>query len=313
MRSVAAKADTPEGIMQLSTGQDRPGLAVAVLLLTTLALSFADALIKGSAGQVGLWQMFVVRSGLALPAFVALILLRRLRRVWPGAPGWVVLRVVLLVTMWVAYYAALVHLPLAVAAAAYYTLPIFIMLFSALLLGERPGVRGWLAAGVGFAGVIVILRPGPEGVNWYVFLPLISAVCYALAMILTRVKCRDEPPLVLGLWLAVGFAVVGALGCAAVVATGGTGGFLRAAWMPAGALNWGVMAVLALALVAGSVGAAIAYQNGRPSVLGVFDFSYVAYAVIWGAVLFSEMPQSLTLAGIAMIVGAGMLAIWRSE
>jgi len=294
-----------------STGSDRLGLAIAVLLMTTLALSLGDALIKGSAGAVGIWQMFVLRSALALPGFAILILLlAKGARLWPQAPGWVALRVALLVAMWVAYYISLPHLPLSVAAAAYYTLPIFITLFSALLLGERISTRGWLAVALGFAGVIVILRPGVEGVNGYMFLPLLSAMSYALAMIVTRAKCRGDHPLALGLFLAIGFIIAGALG-SAVIAVGASGeGYAAAPWVALGQIDWRIMAALALALVIGGVGTAIAYKNAPPSVLGVFDFSYVGYAVIWGLMLFHEVPSPLTLLGIVMIVLAGVLATW---
>ena len=69
------------------------------------------------------------------------------------------------------------------------------------------------------------------------------------------------------------------------------------------------MLLLAAAILIGSVGAAIAYQNGPPAVVGVFDFAYVGFAVIWGAVFFAEIPDGITLAGMALIVFAGILSL----
>ena len=115
----------------------------------------------------------------------------------------------MLTFMWVAYYTALPHVDLSVAAAVYYTLPLFITLFAAVFIGERVGVRGWIAVFLGFCGVLLILRPRADDFNGYALLPLTSAVLYAFAMILTRTKCKNESPLVLSFGLNVSMIGVG--------------------------------------------------------------------------------------------------------
>lgn len=293
---------------------DRVGLAIAVIVFTVLALSLGDALIKQVSAEFVLWQIFVVRSALAAPVLVVVIAtLARRATLLPTRPGWTVLRSVMLVAMWVCYYTALPHLQLSVAAAAYYTLPLFIALFSALFVGETIGRLGWIAIVVGFVGVLLILRPRAEDFNAYALLPLVSAMLYAAAMILTRTKCRSEHPLTLSLALNVAFIAVGA---AAALAIGGLAdddrtGFLLGPWTAMGAAEWQAMAVLAVSILIGSIGAAIAYQNGPPSVIGTFDFAYVGFALLWGVVLFAEIPDALSLAGIVMIVAAGILSVRR--
>jgi len=76
-----------------------------------------------------------------------------------------------------------------------------------------------------------------------------------------------------------------------------------------GAAEWLSMALMASAILIGSVGTAIAYQNGPPAIIGVFDFAYVGFAVVWGLIFFAEVPDALTLAGIALIVVAGILSV----
>ncbi len=73
--------------------------------------------------------------------------------------------------------------------------------------------------------------------------------------------------------------------------------------------EWRVMAILAAAIIVGSIGAAIAYQSGPSSIIATFDFSYVAFAVVWGILLFGEVPGFITIIGIVLIVGGGMLAV----
>ena len=121
-------------------GGDRIAVAVCAILLAVLGLSLGDAVIKSLSAGFPLWQLYVLRSLLALPLLLVAARLRRARR--PVSPGWVTLRSLLLCTMWIAYYAALPHLPLSAAAAAYYTSPLFITLFAGLFAGERVGWLG---------------------------------------------------------------------------------------------------------------------------------------------------------------------------
>lgn len=291
-------------------------LAVVTILLTALALSLGDALIKLVSTDIVLWQIFVIRSVIAIPALVIIVRLQSMTTsLIPRRLGWTALRSVMLTFMWVAYYAALPHVALAVAAAAFYTLPIFIALFAALFIGDRVGPAGWLSVLLGFVGVLLILKPQAGDFNQYALLPLISAILYALAMILTRTKCRDESPLVLSLCLNVSFVVVG---LAATVLTmlidtpgdaePGTS-FLLGQWTAMGRAEWLSMCLLATAVIIGSVGAAIAYQAGPPAIVATFDFTYVAFAAAWGLLFFGEVPGTIKLAGMAMVVAAGILAI----
>lgn len=184
----------------------------------------------------------------------------------PDALGWTILRSLLLVAMWVSYYLSLLKWALLAAAAAYYTLPIFITLFSAIIMGEKISRTGWLAVVLGFAGAILVLRPEAGDFNWYALLPLISAIFYALAMILPRTKCRSEHPIILYLALNISFVVVGGVSAAIVTAFSDEArqGFLLAPWAQMGVSEWRSMSLLAAAILIGSVGVAISYQNGPP-------------------------------------------------
>ena len=167
--------------------EERPDnipLAVGVIVFTVFALSLGDALIKFTSSNFVLWQIFVIRSLIVVPCLINYLLVkdRTVLRL-PGAIGWTILRSFLLVFMWVSYYVSLPHLTLSVAASAYYTLPIFITLLSAVIVGDSISRAGWLAVFLGFSGVLLILRPKTGDFNWFALLPLLSAMLYALAMI----------------------------------------------------------------------------------------------------------------------------------
>jgi drug/metabolite transporter (DMT)-like permease len=297
---------------------DNVKLAVAVILATNLALSLGDAAIKHISANFVLWQIFVLRSLIAMPVLIAVIRLRYpALALAPRRLGWVALRSLLLTSMWVAYCLALTRLALGIVAAAYYTLPIFITLFAAFFIGERISRLGWAAVFLGFAGVLLILKPQASGFNAYALLPLASAIFDALAMILTRTKCREEHPLVLSLSLNVSFVAVGLLATLLIATVGvpagttGSASFLPGGWTAMAMSEWLAMALLAGAIIVGSVGAAIAYQVGPPATVATFDFAYVGFASVWGVLFFAEVPDGITIAGIGLIVVAGVLAVRR--
>ena len=295
---------------------DNLTLAVPAILIGVFALSLGDALIKQQSATFPLWQIFIMRSLIATPFLIYFIRIRTCAMpVMPDQFGWTALRSLILVFMWVAYYLALPHVPLSIAAAALYTLPLFITLFAALLIGDRIGWKGWIAVLLGFVGVLLILQPQADDFNAYALLPIVSAICYASAMIMTRSKCQNENPLVLSLWLNLAFIGVGALAILIIQIWQPTPSniaanpFLLGDWLPMWIDEWRAMAILAIAITLGSVGAAIAYQAGPPSIIATFDFSYVAFAVVWGILLFSQVPDLITITGIVLIVGGGMLAV----
>ncbi|MEE8624339.1 MAG: DMT family transporter [Acidiferrobacterales bacterium] len=300
------------------TDGDNIKLAVLAIVFTVFALSLGDALIKQISADFPLWQIFVVRSVVAIPVLIAVIRARyQFVSLKPLTVGWTALRSLMLTFMWVAYYTALPHVALSVAAAVYYTLPLFITLFAALFISEKVGVQGWVAVFLGFCGVLLILKPQAEEFNAYALLPLISAILYAFAMIITRTKCKNESPLVLSFGLNISFISVGAFATFLIWFWGPSNAeteayrFLLGRWISMGGQEWLAMGLLATAIIIGSVGAAIAYQAGPSSIVSTFDFSYLAFAALWGLLFFAEVPDAITAAGILLIAAAGILAVRR--
>ena len=294
---------------------DNLKLAITVIVLTVMTLALGDALIKKVSADLVLWQIFVLRSALALPVLYLILRFRFASvRLKPISLGWTLARSAMLALMWVAYYVSLPHIQLSTAAAAYYTLPIFITLFSALLVGEAVGRAGWIAVGLGFCGVLLIVKPAAADFNSYALLPLLSAMLYALAMILTRTKCRNEHPLVLSGALNLTFIVFGlaATGLISLIdADGVSSPFLSSDWAPLGSDEILAISLLAFAILVASIGTSIAYQIGASSVVATFDFAYVGFAVVFGFLFFGEVPDSMAVGGIFLIVVAGIMAVRR--
>jgi len=291
---------------------DQTALGIAIILASVLTMAFADALVKLVSADLTVWQVFVARSLVAVPLLMALMRVTGVDFALRAA-RWTAIRAVLLVLTWLAFYASLPVLNLSVAAVAVYTNPIMIALLSATLIGEPVAPRQWGGVLLGFLGVIAILKPGTDAFSWFTLLPLLAAALYALAMVLTRSKCQDEAPLTLALALHVSFLVTGVIGTAALVVIGlgeetkAAFPFLVGDWMPMGAREWGLMALLGALAAAYFVGVARAYQIAPPPVIATFDYAYLVSAALWGFVFFAETPDALTVVGMILITAAGLL------
>ncbi len=291
---------------------DRIGLGIGLILASVFAMAFADAVIKLVSADVTLWQLFFARSAVAMPILLATMWVAGSRSA-VHAPGWVALRSGLLVLAWVSYYSALPVLSLSVAAVAIYTNPIITALLSAALIGERVTMRQWGGVFLGFLGVVAILRPGGDDFSWFVLLPILGAVFYSLAMILTRWKCRSEAPISLSLALHLAFVVSGLVGLLVLWGLNLEGStrsafpFLLGGWVQMGLREWAVMGMLGILAAGYFAGVARAYQIAPPSVIATFDYGYLVSAAIWSFVFFAEAPDSMTVLGMVLITGAGVL------
>lgn len=299
-------------------------------------MSFQDALIKFISSDMTLWQIYVLRSALALILLGALPgLTGKFERPQNAHPtqtthfirashlfrtalsSWILARSALLVLMYICIYAAVPVLNLSVIGAGFYTGPLFIAVLSALLLGEPVGRRGWLAIFCGFAGVLVILRPGSDDFLWVAVLPILAGLFYALAAIITRSRCRTASPVGMAFSLNIALFATGSFASLFVMlwqptpAEIATAPFLFASWARMGSTEWGIIGVLAVLIVLIGMGLAAAYQSAPPVIIATFDYTYLLFAACWSLVLFADPPDMGTLIGMALIAGAGLLVVYR--
>lgn len=286
----------------------RTGFAVCAVIIAVLALSLGDAIIKATSLTLPLWQMYILRSALVVPVLFWLIQRNGFRAF--GSLFWLTVRSALLVVMWLSYYISLPLMPLSLAAAAYYTSPILITVIAGILARRWPPKRVLVAIALGFGGVILVLRPETSGFQLTTLLPVLAAFLYACAMVLTSAKCRGDDPFALALALNIAFILAGA--CLGLF-SGIEGSFILGPWQSIDLYLLGIIAALASVILVGSVGAAVAYQNGPPSTVAAFDYSYLVFSLIWGSLFFGELPDVLALSGIVIIVLAGFLSLPSSS
>lgn len=287
--------------------------AVAAITLASLTIALHDALVKLINDELGLWQLFVLRALFAMPLLIGLVLWRGISPK-PYCLGWVALRSLLMVMMWASFYIALARMSLPVVASIAYTFPLMLALIAIWMPDEHFGGWNLVAVIVGFAGVLLMLQPGPEGqLTLWNLLPLGSALCYALAALVTRYRCEQESALIMSLGLNLAFVVTGILGTFGVTILGDTvstgTSFAGNGWQPVGKEIWGTLALMGVLIVTASLLTASAFQRGRPTLIATFDYSYLPFAALWSGLFVSEWPGPVTLLGMGLVIGAGILAV----
>lgn len=296
--------------------RDNAIAGVATMIVTAAAMAFGDALVKRISADLGLWQLFVLRSLFALPLLAILLAATGGLAGWSrDALLWGGLRSLLLIGMWVSFYIALTMVDLATVATAYYMGPLFITLLSAWLAGERVGWRRWLAVCIGFSGVVLMLQPGEGTLEWPVVFAVLSGLFYALAAVLTRIRLSSERPLVLAASLNLAFLAVGVAGSlglpllALPQSLAANHPFLFGGWQVMSPVSWTAVAFLAVLIVGITTGVARAYQIAPSSLIATFDYTYLPFAALWGFVFFATVPDATTVAGMLLIGGAGLFVL----
>jgi drug/metabolite transporter (DMT)-like permease len=197
---------------------------------------------------------------------------------------------------------AIALIPLSAASAILQATPLVVVAGAALIFGERVGWRRWLAIGIGFMGVLVVLRPGLEGFDILSLLAVAGMLGFAGRDLATRAAPKTVPNLVLGVY---GFAMILPAGALLLALSGG------ARW-PDGTQT------LALAVAIG-IGVASynaltgAMRMGDVSVVTPWRYTRLVFALILAVVVLGERVDGLTLLGSAIIVGSGLYTLWRGR
>lgn len=292
-------------------------LGACLIIGAVFLMALQDAIIKYASSNMTLWQIYVLRSSMAIPVLYGIGLYSaRERHVWYRCLShWPMLRAILLVAMYVSLYAAIPVLPLSVLAAGFYTGPLFIAALSALAIGEPVGRRGWSGIAIGFIGVLVILKPGTDAFTPMLLLTILSGFLYAVAAILARSKCQTETPLTLALSLNIVLLFTGILASALLYVWQPfpihVAPFLLGPWAYMKMQDWGFVVILAVLIIGIGVGLAAAYQSARPVIVATFDYSYLIFSAGFGFIIFSEVPDLETIIGMSLIGFAGLFVVRR--
>jgi drug/metabolite transporter (DMT)-like permease len=245
------------------------------------------------------WLRYVLQTLVMMAIFLPRMGLRLVRT---SSPGLQMVRGLMLVVSSVVFVLALLHMQIAEVASIVFLAPIIVALAGGPLLGERVGARTWLALAGGFAGVLLIIRPGGGAFSWWALLPLACAFMFAGYQILTRkLAGRGDDPIST-------LFFPGLIACFVVPPV-----FPGAFEIPTVPLH---AAMLGLIGVLGAVGHFMlirAHAHAPASLLAPFGYTQILVVLTLGWLVFGQLPDGIALTGIALIAGSGLGLVLASR
>jgi len=275
-------------------------IGIALVTLTTLMFASLDTSAKWLVLSLPVLQVVWMR-------FFSQVLFTA--AVFAPTMGWGMFRVVnlklqclrglILALMTALNFLALQYLQLAETGAIQFSVPILIAVLSSWWLKEKLDVASWIAIWVGFAGVLVIIRPGSHAFHPAIFLSVMNAFLYAGFNMLTRRLAASENPVSTQLFSAAVSSVVLAP-------------FAWSQWQtPEGVLTWVIIGLIGVFAGLGHLCVASAHRYASAAFLGPFLYQQILYMTLGGWLVFGQTPDHAVALGAVIVVASGMFLLWR--
>lgn len=283
-----------------AAGQERNGLGIVCMLGGAFCLATNDAFAKWLGADYPIAQVVFFRSLFALPLIVLMaqalggLRLLRPKRWWLHG-----FRGLLMAVSAFTFFAGLRELPLSSAWAIAFTAPLIMTALSPVMLGEPVGWRRWSGVLAGFAGVLVVVRPGLAAFQPASLLILFTAVCYALNFLTARKYAASETTMAFVFYTSV----VPVLLAGAVMPFGH--------WTTPTPGDWGLFAAMGLVGGLAMVLLTQAFRLAPAAVVAPFDYSAMIWAIAYDWLVWMSWPDRPTWFGAALIIAAGLYVLHR--
>ena len=281
--------------------QPRTAVLTGIGLVVAAMACFAtlDTVTKFVSAGVPLLMALWFRYAFQAVATAAVVLPSRGWRVLRTAhPKFQVLRGALLLASSLFAFFSLKLMPVGEFTAIVMLTPLVVTLFASTALGERVGAARWALVCGGFAGTLVIIRPGHEAFEWTALLPLGLVVTNSWFQVLTSKMAKTEDPVTMHLYTGWVGTLIASLPLPWVWAT-----------LPSGSL-WGWLVVMGLAATVGHFLLILAFQRTPAATLAPYSYTQIGFAMLGGWLVFSHVPDSWSLVGIAVIAACGAAGAW---
>ncbi|MEM5491979.1 DMT family transporter [Hoeflea sp. AS16] len=271
--------------------------------LSMAGFTFNDSIVKLLTDDLNVAQVMFLRGVVATLLIFLLARHRRaLRPLRVLIDPWVGLRLIGEVGGTLTFLIGLSHIPLANASAILQALPLAVTMGAALFLSEPVGWRRWGAILAGFAGVLIIVRPGLEGFSPYALMIVGTVIFAAVRDIATRKINPAIPSLFLSTVTAAAVAVAG------FVLVWPMGG-----WRPVTAVDFGFISLAACLVLVGYQFIIMSMREGEISFIAPFRYTSFIWALLLGMVVFGEYPDAFMITGGVIVIGSGLYTLYRER
>ena len=278
--------------------QDR--LAIAIMLAGILLFSLNDVMGKWLVSTYSVAQLLVIRSAAALLILTPLLWKAGVRSlVNVERPGMQALRVILSSAEVYCFYFAVITLPLADVMTYWLAAPIYVAAMSPFLLGEHVGWRRWTAIVIGFAGVLVALQPSAATLTAPALVSIAGSFCFAFMMLSGR-ALRGTPDTTLVFWQMVGAGLLGLV-------------IAPFQWVPPTAFDLSLLALLGVVAMVAHVCVNRSLKLADAATVAPFQYTLLFWGIVFGWLVFDDLPRPAMLVGAAIIIGAGLFIFFREQ
>lgn len=287
---------------KITTGADPRTARIAgivLMLLAMLAFSFADAAGKTVVATYSVGQLLVLRALAGLFVLSPLIWRQRKAFLRLERPGLQLARTLIAACEVAVFYLATVYLPLADVITFYLASSLFVSVGAALFLGETIDRPRGIAIVIGFVGVLIALQPSTQTMSWPALIAILASVLFAGLLLLTRFL-RQTPDMVLASQQFVGTLLLGL-----VLAPSG--------WITPSATDLVWFAISGVVSAAGLLCVNRSLRLAPASVVVPYQYTMIIFAAAFGWLLFGDVPSRATVAGVAIIIAAGLYLGWRER
>lgn len=278
-------------------------LGISLMVLTTFIFAVQDGISRHLAGEYNVIMVVMIRYWF-FAAFVIALTSRQpggLHKVMSTRQPWLQsLRALILIVEICVMVLAFTLLGLVESHAVFTSYPLLIAALSGPILGEKVGWRRWTAIGVGFVGVLIILKPGFGVFSPAAIVPLISAALFATYGLLTRYVAKHDSSMTSFFW-------TGTVGAIAITAVG------VFFWEPMTGSDWIWMAILCVTGAAGHYTLIRCYEVAEASAVQPFAYLQLVFASFFGITVFGEVLEPNVAIGATVVIGAGLFTLWRQR
>ena len=302
----------------MDTNQNTKGI---FFIMTGMAFfSIQDSLIKYIYEDVALFELYFGRTLIQSIILLSFVLLTKKTIILKTHyPVLTLVRVVCFFFGFSFFYISLTFMTLAMTSALFFSCPFFMSMFAKFFLKEKIGIRRWSAIFVGFIGVLIVLNPSLEEFNFFKLAPVACALCYATSMTITKYTSSKDSIYTQMTWLYI-FAIFASIIIFLVSGDGkfnnfsdSTMQFIFREWFTNPAEAWPYVLVMGIVASISFFCVFSAYSIASPSIVSLFEYSYIVWAMLAGYILFETVPVPRTFIGAAIIIGAGFYIYYREK
>lgn len=294
-------------------------IGVICALIASVSFTLNDVGIKFLSGDYPLHQVVLIRAGVGLLITLGIMMpleggfgLLRTKRLRSH-----LIRGCFVVMANLLFFLGLAEIPLSEATAIFFVSPLIITIFSVIFLSEKVGPWRWLAVVMGLVGAVVMLRPTPGSFQWAALFPVGAAFCYAGLHMMTRKMSGTEKASTMTFYIQLTFVVTASI-MGLIFGDGqyakqdsASLQFLLRPWIWPEPFDLMAMTGIGIASGIGGYFISQAYRISEAALIAPIEYTALVLSIFWGITIFGEWPDSVAWAGMALILGGGLLMLWR--